>query len=49
VASGTEVRYILHNYDPNGPDYETIRVNSYTVPANDTSIAIQQRLDRNSV
>lgn len=45
----TEVRYIIHNWDANGPDYETIRVNSYTVPSNDTSIAIAQRIDRNSV
>lgn len=42
------VDYVLHNYDNNGPDYETIRVNSYTVPAANTSIGIQQRLDRNS-
>lgn len=49
APSGTEVRYVLHNYDSAGPDYETIRVNSYTVPANDTSIAIAQRIDRNSV
>lgn len=36
------VNYVIHNVD-----YETIRVNNYTVPGSDGSIPIQQRLDRN--
>lgn len=43
-----EVNYVIHNFSTSAIDYETIRVNGYTVPSNDTSIAIQQRVDRNS-
>jgi len=49
AANGTVVNYILHNFDNDGIDYESIRVDAFTVPALDTSIPIQQREDRNSV
>ena len=49
AAAATDVNYILHNFDNAGVDYETIRVNDFTVPSVDTSIPIQQRIDRNSV
>jgi hypothetical protein len=48
ATATTEVRYILHNHNPNGPDYLTIRVNSYSVPSADTSITINQLIDRNT-
>jgi hypothetical protein len=41
VASNV-VDYVIHNNT-----YETIRVEGYTVPTSDTSIPVQQRLDRN--
>jgi len=44
AAAGLEVYYILHNVA-----YETIRVNSFTVPSDNASIPIQQRIDRNYV
>lgn len=49
ASAGTVVNYILHNFDNTGPDYESIRVIAFTVPVADTSIPIQQRIDRNSV
>ncbi len=49
APAALEVDYVLHNYNPSGPDYETIRVNGYVVPASDTDIVVQQRIDRNSV
>ncbi len=49
ASAGTIVDYILHNFDNAGPDYESIRVIAFTVPSDDSSIPIQQRLDRNSV
>ncbi len=49
AAAGTLVNYILHNFDNAGIDYESIRVIAFTVPVADTSIPIQQRIDRNSV
>ena len=45
----TGVYYVLHNFSASAPDYETIRVEGYIIPATDTSIAIQQRIDRNSI
>lgn len=40
--SGNMVDYVIHSLN-----YETIRVEGYTVPAVATSIPIQQRIDRN--
>ena len=48
AAQGTEVYYTLHNWNTTPPVYQTIRVNSYTVPADNTSIAINQVIDRNA-
>ena len=42
ASSGLAVNYILHSLA-----YETIRVNSFTVPGSNTSVSIQQRIDRN--
>ena len=49
AAAGLIVDYVIHNWQPDVPVYETIRVNDFTVPNNDVSIGIQQRLDRNAV
>lgn len=40
--NGQSVDYVIHSVT-----YETIRVEGFTVPATDTSVAIQQRFDRN--
>jgi len=42
AAAALSVYYVIHNND-----YETIRVEGFIVPATDTSIPIQQRIDRN--
>lgn len=47
AAAGVVVDYVIHNWQPGTTVYETIRVDDYTVPSSDTSIAIQQRVDRN--
>jgi hypothetical protein len=49
APASTNVYYVIHNYDPNGPDYEHIRVEGFIVPSVNTTIPIQQRIDRNSV
>ena len=49
APAATDVYYILHNFHDTEPDYESIRVEGYIVPSSNTSIAIQQRIDRNSV
>jgi hypothetical protein len=49
AAAGLTVDYVIHNWQPDVPVYETIRVNDFTVPTSDISIGIQQRLDRNAV
>ena len=47
-AAGLDVYYVLHNWNALEPFYQTIRVEGYIVPSSDTSIAIQQQLDRNA-
>ena len=42
------VDYVIHNYKAGEVVYETIRVNGFTVPNNNTTIDIQQRIDRNA-
>lgn len=49
APAATEVKYTLLSVNPNGPDYEIIFVPSYAVPSANASIAIAQRLDRNSI
>jgi len=48
AASATDVYYVLHNWNAIEPFYQTIRVEGYIVPSTDTSIAIQQQIDRNA-
>jgi len=42
ASAGTIVDIVIHNLQ-----YEYIRINGFVVPANDTSIPIEQRFDRN--
>lgn len=49
AAAGLTVDYVIHNWLAGVPVYETIRVNDFDVPNDDTSIGIQQRLDRNAI
>jgi hypothetical protein len=49
APAGTGVDYTILNFDNDGPDYEYIRVVNFTVPASNTTIIINQQLDRNSV
>lgn len=44
----TVVDYVIHNFQPGDEIYQSIRVNGYTVPANDTDIVVQQIIDRNA-
>ena len=46
-GAGVEVDYIIHCFQPGDEIYQSIRVNGYTVPGTDTTIDIQQILDRN--
>ena len=48
ASGGLLVDYVIHNWLAGVPVYETIRVNDFTVPSVDTSVGIQQRLDRNA-
>lgn len=48
TTASTVVDYVIHCFQPGDEIYESIRVEGYTVPASNTSIAIQQRLDRNA-
>lgn len=48
ASAGTSVYYILHNWDGAEPYYQTIRVEGYVVPSSDTTIVIQQQIDRNA-
>lgn len=42
LAQSTVIDIVVHNIE-----YEYLRINNFTVPANDTSIPIEQRFDRN--
>ena len=48
ASGGLLVDYVIHNWLAGVPVYETIRVNDFTVPSVDSSVGIQQRLDRNA-
>ena len=48
AGAGTSVYYILHNWNGTEPFYQTIRVEGYIVPSNDTDILVAQQLDRNA-
>ena len=47
APASTNVYYMIHNFESGVTMYESIRVEGYVVPSTDTSIPIQQRLDRN--
>jgi hypothetical protein len=47
AAGGAVVDYFLHNFQPGVVIYEEISVIGFTVPNVDTTIDIQQRIDRN--
>ena len=47
AAPTTVVDYVIHNFQDGVAIYKSIRVNGYTVPASNTTIDIQQQLDRN--
>ena len=47
APASTDVYYVIHNFQDGVPMYQTIRVAGYTVPASDTSIGINQLIDRN--
>lgn len=49
APASTDVYYFIHNWQPGVTVYETIEVRGFIVPANDTSILIQQRVDRNAI
>jgi len=48
AGAGTDVYYVLHNWNGTEPFYQTIRVEGYIVPSSDTTIVIQQQIDRNA-
>lgn len=48
AGAGTNVYYILHNWNGVEPFYHTIRVEGYIVPSSDTTIVVQQQVDRNA-
>jgi hypothetical protein len=48
APSTTDVYYVLHNWNAAEPFYQTIRVEDYVVPGSDTSIGVQQLIDRNA-
>lgn len=48
APAATDVYYVLHNWNAVEPFYQTIRVEGYIVPSTDTSIGIQQQIDRNA-
>ena len=43
------VDYVIHNWQPGVPVYESIEVVAFTVPTANQTINIQQSLDRNAV
>lgn len=48
AAVSTSVDYVIHNFASGVPIYQSIRVNSYTVPSTAVTINIAQILDRNA-
>ena len=47
AAAALGVDYVLHNFENGVSVYKTIRVVNYTIPSTDTTINVQQVLDRN--
>lgn len=48
AASATVVDYVIHHWSGAAPFYKTIRVNGYVVPGTDTTIDINQLVNRNA-
>ncbi len=49
AAAALVIDYVIHHHEDAGQNFETIRVNAFTIPTTDASIPIQQRIDRNAV
>lgn len=49
APGGLSVYYVIHNFQETGIVYKTIRVEGYIVPSGDTTIDIQQQIERNVV
>ena len=49
LTAGTSVDYVIHNWQPGVTVYQTIRVNGFTWPSTNTTIVVQQQIDRNAV
>ena len=48
LSAGASVDYVIHNFQPGDEIYQTIRVETFTWPSTDTTITVQQQLDRNA-
>ena len=48
LSAGSSVDYVIHNFQPGDEIYQTIRVEAFTWPSTDTTITVQQQLDRNA-
>ena len=48
AAASLEVDYVIHHWSGAEPFYLTIRINSFIVPTVDTSVAINQVINRNA-
>lgn len=49
LLAGTSVDYVIHNWQSGVTVYQSIRVNAFTWPSTDTTIQVQQQVDRNAV
>lgn len=49
AAAGTVVDYVIHHWSGSAPFYQTIRRDDYSVPVSDTTIEINQLIERNTV
>jgi len=48
ASAGTVVDYVIHHWSGDEPFYQTIRKDGYTVPSADTTIEINQLVNRNA-
>ena len=48
IPAATSVDYVIHNFNPGDDIYQTIRVNAFSWPTTDTTIVVQQQIDRNA-
>jgi len=49
AAASLVVDYVIHHHEDAGQNFQTIRVNDFTMPVTNASIPIQQIIDRNAV